>query len=222
MDDSNVTILLTILLSITPKSKIGSLSNIKHTPGGGKVKLENQKMDFSNVKSKCGTFSNVNHKPKGGDVKIVEQKLDLSKVKSKCGSMDNAKHRPGGNKSRTVLKSLNPDQSSSSISGGNVKINSRRSNFTGVKSKCGSLDYVKHVPGKQLTISKYDSYIMTHISIKVVVMLKSLMKNSKSKRRASVEHLITLIIKPVEVTSKYFMRNCHGKNQMIQHLNLVR
>ena len=92
--------MVTILLSITPKSKIGSLSNIKHTPGGGKVKLENQKMDLSNVKSKCGTFSNVNHKPKGGDVKIVEQKLDLSKVKSKCGSMENAKHRPGGNKSR--------------------------------------------------------------------------------------------------------------------------
>ena len=105
MNDSNVTILLTILLSITPKSKIGSLSNIKHTPGGGKVKLENQKMDLSNVKSKCGTFSNVNHKPKGGDVKIVEQKLDLSKVKSKCGSMDNAKHRPGG--SNKSSKSLN-------------------------------------------------------------------------------------------------------------------
>ena len=64
------------------------------------MKLENQKMDLSNVKSKCGTFSNVNHKPKGGDVKIVEQKLDLSKVKSKCGSMENAKHRPGGNKSK--------------------------------------------------------------------------------------------------------------------------
>lgn len=77
------------------------------------MKLENQKMDLSNVKSKCGTFSNVNHKPKGGDVKIVEQKLDLSKVKSKCGSMENAKHRPGGNKSRKSKKinQTNPDQS---------------------------------------------------------------------------------------------------------------
>ena len=32
------------------------------------------------------------------------------------------------------------------ISGGNIKIKSRRSDFTGVKSKCGTLDNIHHKP----------------------------------------------------------------------------
>ena len=82
--------------SLTPKSKIGSLSNVKHTPGGGKFRVENQKLDLSNVKSKCGTLDKVQHKPGGGNVKIQTTKIDLSKVTSKCGSLSNIDHKPAG------------------------------------------------------------------------------------------------------------------------------
>ena len=59
------------------------------------------------------------------------------------------------------------------------------------------------------------------VSIKVAETSKSSTKNSKSKRKASAEHLITLNIKLVVVMLKYFMKNCHGKNLMIQHSNLA-
>ena len=82
--------------SLTPKSKIGSLSNVKHTPGGGKFRVENQKLNLSNVKSKCGTLDKVQHKAGGGNVKIQTTKIDLSKVTSKCGSLSNIDHKPAG------------------------------------------------------------------------------------------------------------------------------
>ena len=53
------------VFSVTPKSKIGSLKNIRHTPGGGKIKVQSQKIDLSKVKSKCGSMDNVKHKPTG-------------------------------------------------------------------------------------------------------------------------------------------------------------
>ena len=81
---------------MTPKSKIGSLSNVKHTPGGGKFRVEEQKLDLSKVKSKCGTLDKVAHRPGGGNVKIQSQKIDLSKVTSKCGTLENIKHKPAG------------------------------------------------------------------------------------------------------------------------------
>ncbi|MGH0175734.1 UNVERIFIED_CONTAM: hypothetical protein FKN15_071956 [Acipenser sinensis] len=50
------------------KSKIGSIDNIKHQPGGGKVQILNKKMDLSNVQSKCGSKDNIKHLPAGGNV----------------------------------------------------------------------------------------------------------------------------------------------------------
>jgi microtubule-associated protein tau len=39
----------------TVPSKVASLSNIHHKPGGGKVKIENRKIDYSKVKAKINT-----------------------------------------------------------------------------------------------------------------------------------------------------------------------
>ncbi|RXN00284.1 Microtubule-associated protein tau [Acipenser ruthenus] len=50
------------------KSKIGSIDNIKHQPGGGKVQILNKKMDLSNVQSKCGSKDNIKHLPAGGNI----------------------------------------------------------------------------------------------------------------------------------------------------------
>lgn len=139
----------------TVRSKIGSLDNASYRPGGGKVKIENRKLDFSkaqpkiaakndkyipsggdkkisqvklqwNAKSKVGSLENATYKPGGGDKKIETVKLDFKdKAKPKVGSKENAKHVPGG---------------------GTVKIPTQKLDIK-AESKIGSLDNVKHKPG---------------------------------------------------------------------------
>ncbi|KAM9296409.1 microtubule-associated protein tau-like isoform 2-T2 [Gastrophryne carolinensis] len=79
------------------RSKIGSIDNIRHQPGGGKVQIQHKPVDLSHVTSKCGSMSNIHHKPGGGNVEMKTEKLDFKeKVKSKIGSLDNIDHVPGG------------------------------------------------------------------------------------------------------------------------------
>ncbi|KAF4106902.1 hypothetical protein G5714_012892 [Onychostoma macrolepis] len=107
------------------RSKIGSIDNMKHQPGGGRVQILDQKVDFSNVQSKCGSKGNLRHVPGGGNVQILHKKIDLSNVQAKCGSKDNIRHKPGG---------------------GNIEIRSEKLEFK-AQSKVGSMDNIKHVPG---------------------------------------------------------------------------
>lgn len=80
------------------ESKIGSLANATHKPGGGTTKIASQKLEFGKkATSKIGSLDNAAHQPKGGDKKIESKKLDW-KAESKVGSLDNAAHKPqGGN-----------------------------------------------------------------------------------------------------------------------------
>lgn len=50
------------------RSKIGSLSNTSHKPGGGQVKIENKKLEF-NVSSRIAA-KNEAYMPRGGDKKV--------------------------------------------------------------------------------------------------------------------------------------------------------
>ncbi|XP_028933504.1 microtubule-associated protein 4 isoform X14 [Ornithorhynchus anatinus] len=51
-------------------SRCGSKANIKHKPGGGDVKIENQKLNFKEkAQAKVGSLDNVGHLPAGGAVK---------------------------------------------------------------------------------------------------------------------------------------------------------
>jgi microtubule-associated protein tau len=50
------------------KSKIGSLSNARHRPGGGEVKIENRKLEW-NAKPRTQA-KNETYTPKGGDKKV--------------------------------------------------------------------------------------------------------------------------------------------------------
>lgn len=53
------------------KSKIGSLENANHKPGGGDKKIETIKTDFKDkAKPKVGSKDNVKHVPGGGDIKV--------------------------------------------------------------------------------------------------------------------------------------------------------
>lgn len=52
-------------------SKIGSLENTAHKPGGGDRKIETVKLDFSEkAKPKIGSKDNMKHVAGGGDVKV--------------------------------------------------------------------------------------------------------------------------------------------------------
>ncbi|XP_026133071.1 microtubule-associated protein tau-like isoform X2 [Carassius auratus] len=107
------------------RSKIGSTDNLKHQPGGGRVQILDQKVDFSNVQAKCGSKANLKYTPGGGNVQILHKKIDLSNVQAKCGSKDNIRHKPGG---------------------GNIEIRSEKLEFK-AQSKVGSMDNIKHTPG---------------------------------------------------------------------------
>lgn len=88
-------------------SKIGSLRNVKHKPGGGAVKIHDEKVQIGPIKSKCNSLANVKHKPGGGNVQIVDQKLDFSNVtQSKVKSFQNVKHVPGGGDKQVFSETL--------------------------------------------------------------------------------------------------------------------
>ncbi|XP_041819287.1 microtubule-associated protein tau isoform X2 [Chelmon rostratus] len=138
------------------KSKIGSTDNLKHQPGGGKVQILDQKVDYSNVQSKCGSKGNMKHVPGGGNVQILDKKLDLTNVQARCGSKDNLKHTPGGGKIQIVHKKIDLSSVTSKCGskdnirhkpgGGNIEIKNEKLEFK-VQSKIGSLDNIGHVPG---------------------------------------------------------------------------
>jgi hypothetical protein len=53
----------------TVRSKIGSLDNTSYKPGGGKIKIENRKVDFSKTQPKIAA-KNDTYVPGGGDKKV--------------------------------------------------------------------------------------------------------------------------------------------------------
>ncbi|XP_076759786.1 microtubule-associated protein tau [Xylocopa sonorina] len=154
----------------TVRSKIGSLENASYKPGGGKVKIENRKLDFSkaqpkiaaknekytpsggdkkiaqvklqwNAKPKVGSLENATYKPGGGDKKIETVKLDFKdKAKPKVGSKDNAKHIPGGGSVKSLATPPKTPQDT------NNEIQTQKIDIK-AESKIGSLDNVKHKPG---------------------------------------------------------------------------
>ncbi|XP_052466975.1 microtubule-associated protein tau isoform X6 [Carassius gibelio] len=138
------------------RSKVGSTDNLKHQPGGGRVQILDQKVDFSNVQSKCGSKANLRHVPGGGNIQILDQKLDLSNVQSRCGSKDNMKHVPGGGKVQILHKKIDltnvqskcgsKDNIRHKPGGGNIEIRSEKLEFK-AQSKIGSMDNIKHTPG---------------------------------------------------------------------------
>ncbi|CAM4706865.1 unnamed protein product [Leuciscus chuanchicus] len=138
------------------RPKVGSTDNLKHQPGGGRVQILDQKVDFSNVQAKCGSKANLKHTPGGGNVQILDQKLDLSFVQPRCGSKDNIKHVPGGGKVQILHKKIDLSNVQSKCGskdnlrhkpgGGNIEIRSEKLDFK-AQSKIGSLDNIKHVAG---------------------------------------------------------------------------
>ncbi|KAG1152370.1 hypothetical protein G6F37_000218 [Rhizopus arrhizus] len=126
------------------KSKVGSLDNIKHTPGGGNTKIFDEGVHVlkekvvSKAAPKVGSLDNIKHKPGGGETKVfdegvyaLKEKITL-KAASKVGSLDNIKHKPGGGEAKVFDEGIHVLKE---------KISSKAT------SKIGSLDNIKHKPG---------------------------------------------------------------------------
>ncbi|CAB3235655.1 unnamed protein product [Arctia plantaginis] len=139
----------------TVKSKIGSLDNATYKPGGGKVKIENRKIEFGNVTPKIAAKNDA-YTPGGSAKKIITTKLEWN-AKSKIGSLQNAAYKPGGGdkKIETVklaFKEKAKPKVASTVNithkpgGGGVKIENQKLDFK-AQSKVGSMDNVKHKPG---------------------------------------------------------------------------
>ncbi|XP_077297138.1 microtubule-associated protein tau isoform X2 [Arctopsyche grandis] len=137
------------------KSKIGSLENATHKPGGGKVRIENRKLDFNKAAPKIAA-KNEAYVPGGGDKKITQKKLQWN-AKSKIGSLENATHKPGGGDKKIETVKLDfKDKAKPKVAstvnithkpgGGDVKIENQKLEIK-AQSKVGSLDNVKHRPG---------------------------------------------------------------------------
>ncbi|GBP26062.1 Microtubule-associated protein 2 [Eumeta japonica] len=139
----------------TVKSKIGSLDNATYKPGGGRIKIENKKLDFQNVTPKIEA-KNDKYMPSGGSKKILSTKLEWN-AKSKVGSLQNASYKPGGGDKKIETVKLDFKEkakpkvaSTANIThkpgGGAIKIENQKLEFK-AQSKVGSLDNVKHRPG---------------------------------------------------------------------------
>ncbi|KZC08563.1 Microtubule-associated protein 2, partial [Dufourea novaeangliae] len=139
----------------TVRSKIGSLENASYKPGGGKVKIENRKLDFSKAQPKIAA-KNEKYAPSGGDKKIAQVKLQWN-AKSKIGSLENATYKPGGGdkkietvkldfKNKAKPKVGSKDNAKHVPGGGSIKIQTQKVEIK-AESKIGSLDNVKHKPG---------------------------------------------------------------------------
>ncbi|KAB1264768.1 Microtubule-associated protein tau [Camelus dromedarius] len=137
------------------RSKIGSTENLKHQPGGGKVRAcgGRQEKAFhapgsSDNSDPAQASPYVLHPlPKEPDntVQIINKKLDLSNVQSKCGSKDNIKHVPGGGS--PLLFCPTATLSSAQRRKEKVQIVYKPVDLSKVTSKCGSLGNIHHKPG---------------------------------------------------------------------------
>nr|CAG4646655.1 EOG090X0G74 [Macrothrix elegans] len=134
------------------QSKINSLANATHKPGGGNVKIETRKIQID-AKPRIQAV-NENYTRSGGDVKIATQKLQWN-AKPKIGSLENAAYKPGGGNVKIETKKIQIEAKSKIGSlentgykpgGGDKKIETRKLEFN-AKSKVGSINNIKHVPG---------------------------------------------------------------------------
>lgn len=138
------------------RSKIGSLQNTDHKPGGGRVKIESHKIDFTKASSRIAN-KNDTYQPGGGEKKILSTKLEWN-AKSRIGSLENTTHKPGGGAKKIETQQLNFKDAKSKVGskdnmkhqagGGNVKIETKKLEFKDkAGSKVDSLANVTHKPG---------------------------------------------------------------------------
>ncbi len=75
-------------------SKIGSLANIDHRPGGGRVAIRDEPTHWQ-AQSKVGSLLNANWSPPPPRITVRQEKVKWD-AGSKIGSLLNIDHKPAG------------------------------------------------------------------------------------------------------------------------------
>jgi len=137
------------------QSRIGSLVNANHRPGGGQVHIASQRLDWkvNPVGPRTKAF-NPSYVPGGGDKPIERRKLSWTS-KAKIGSLEKANHRPGGGQVKIENQKLDWNVTAKvgstvnmrhQAGGGDVKIRDEKLDWD-VGSRIRSLENVKHKAG---------------------------------------------------------------------------
>eukprot|EP00090_Calanus_glacialis_P000940 TRINITY_DN10679_c0_g1_i1.p1 TRINITY_DN10679_c0_g1~~TRINITY_DN10679_c0_g1_i1.p1 ORF type:complete len:1682 (+),score=397.37 TRINITY_DN10679_c0_g1_i1:312-5048(+) len=104
------------------KSKVSSLTNTKHKPGGGQVKIESRKLEW-NAAPKTNVL-NEGYVPGGGDKKIESRKLNWN-AQSKVASMA----KPGPKPMRATKKISNGNPTGGGIKDMKERVAKKRSMY---------------------------------------------------------------------------------------------
>ncbi|OZJ03982.1 hypothetical protein BZG36_04044 [Bifiguratus adelaidae] len=127
-------------------SKVGSLDNIHHKPGGGTTKVASQALPrYANVQSKVGSLDNVKHKPGGGEKKVFSEKLAFQETAQAKVPPRSPSRTSSGKSSSTETSPTSPSTKASRRVSAHI-IPTQKLDFSHVKSKVGSLDNAKHKP----------------------------------------------------------------------------
>jgi len=76
------------------RSKVGSLANINHRPGGGQIAIQHEPVQWQ-ASPRVNSLSNANWLPPAPRESIRHTKLKWN-AQSKINSLDNVHHQPGG------------------------------------------------------------------------------------------------------------------------------
>ncbi|KAF7268831.1 hypothetical protein GWI33_018175 [Rhynchophorus ferrugineus] len=139
------------------KSKIGSLDNANYKPGGGRVKIENKKLDFKHATPRIEA-KNDKYVPKGGERKEIESARSVRSARSPRKEIESARSVRGARSPRKIISQKLEWNAKSKIGslenatykpkGGDKKIETVKLDFKEkAKPKVGSKDNMKHQPG---------------------------------------------------------------------------
>uniref|UniRef100_A0A673MCX3 Microtubule-associated protein n=1 Tax=Sinocyclocheilus rhinocerous TaxID=307959 RepID=A0A673MCX3_9TELE len=84
------------------RSKVGSTDNLRHQPGGGRLRLRS--IISAEINSLKLAFKSTLPMFFLSQVQILDQKVDFSNIQSKCGSKGNLRHVPGGGNVSIITK----------------------------------------------------------------------------------------------------------------------
>ncbi|XP_041371892.1 microtubule-associated protein tau-like isoform X3 [Gigantopelta aegis] len=142
-----------------------------YKPGGGDVKIFNEKKDYA-AQPRIDAKMSHTKAPKPASPRtpaVTSPPPKTSSAKSKIGSMDKITHKPGGGDVAIVNKKPDVSNVTSKIGskdkithkpgGGNVKIETKKIVVDKVTSKVGSLNNTRHKPGggdKKIETKKLD------------------------------------------------------------------
>nr|XP_033787840.1 microtubule-associated protein 4 isoform X2 [Geotrypetes seraphini] len=157
------------------RSKIGSVDNMKHQPGGGKAKVTKPEKADPARKFEPLPVTRIAAVKTAVTKKHAQNQTSGKAKVAKVESADPAcKSEPLPVTRTAAVKTAVSKESALKQTDGKVQIVSKKVNYSHVQSKCGSKDNIKHVPGggniliqnKKVDMSKVSSKCGSKANIK--------------------------------------------------------